>query len=95
MEPDPGPLTDAYVRGDRMSGTDDDVRSRVRKRLAKTPTSEVMAAAVDEIVLKDLDRADGSVGASKLTAILDIPYDHHDRAGEQAEAAWETKSRQL
>lgn len=38
--------------------------------------------------VKDLDRANGPVGASKLTSILSIPRDHHDVAGERAEAGW-------
>lgn len=42
--------------------------------------------------VKDLDRADGPVGASKLTSILSIPRDHHDVAGERAETEWEKKS---
>lgn len=42
---------------------------------------------------KDLDRANGPVGASKLTSILSIPRDHHDTAGERAEAEWEKRSR--
>lgn len=40
---------------------------------------------------KGLERVNGPVGASKLTAILDIPRDHHDVAGERTEAAWEAK----
>ncbi|MEU0317241.1 hypothetical protein [Nocardioides sp. NPDC006273] len=40
---------------------------------------------------KGLERVEGPVGASKLTAILDIPRDHHDISGERVEAAWEAK----
>ncbi|MFE6646641.1 hypothetical protein ACFVJS_08780 [Nocardioides sp. NPDC057772] len=43
--------------------------------------------------IKDLDRANGPVGASKLASILSIPRDHHDVAGERAEAAWEKRNR--
>lgn len=43
--------------------------------------------------VKDLDRVNGPVGASKLTSILSIPRDHHDTAGERAEEEWEKRSR--
>ena len=43
--------------------------------------------------VKGLERASGPVGASKLTAILDIPRNHHDITGEKVEAAWEAKGR--
>lgn len=43
--------------------------------------------------VKDLDRANGPVGASKLTLILSIPWDHNDVAGERAEADWEKRVR--
>lgn len=40
---------------------------------------------------KGLERVNGPIGASKLTAILDIARDHHDISGERTEAAWEAK----
>lgn len=52
-----------------------------------------VAACAAKRGIKDLDRANGPVGASKLTSILSIPRDHHDVAGERAEAEWEKKSR--
>ncbi|MER7604439.1 hypothetical protein [Nocardioides sp. NPDC127503] len=49
------------------------------------------AGCADKRGAKGLERVNGPVGASKLTAILNIPRDHHDIAGERAEAAWEAK----
>lgn len=46
------------------------------------------AACAAKRGVKDLDRAYGPVGASKLTLILSIPRDNHDIAGERAEAEW-------
>ena len=49
------------------------------------------AGCADKRGVQGLERANGPVGASKLTAILDIPRDHHDIAGERTEAAWAAK----
>jgi hypothetical protein len=49
------------------------------------------AGCADKRGAKGLERVKGPVGASKLTAILDIPRDHHDIAGERTEAAWAAK----
>lgn len=52
----------------------------------------VAADCAAERGVKELTRMKGPVGASKLASILSIPRDHHDIAGESAEAEWNAKS---
>lgn len=68
---------------------------RLRNAGADTASLESLWAYAAECAakrgVKGLERAKGPVGASKLTAILDIPRNHHDISGEKTEAAWEAK----
>ncbi|MGH3352758.1 MAG: hypothetical protein ACRDPS_18980 [Nocardioides sp.] len=68
---------------------------RLRSAGADTASLESLWAYAAECAakrgVKGLERAKGPVGASKLTAILDIPRNHHDISGEKTEAAWEAK----
>lgn len=74
----------------RLEQTLQDVRADLLELDSLWAFAAECAAKRDVI---DLDRTNGPVGASKLTSILSIPRDHHDVAGERAEAEWEKRSR--